>query len=105
MSNANTLILEALRARYRVHVAKLMTDYPAQIANVNHYAHKAETAKLGRVRRDITTKGELSTFVAGEFVLAWPSSFKLPNFARNVGAWHPRNPIETSLDSTIVEVL
>lgn len=102
MTKTKALALATLRDAYRAHNAALIAKYPAQQANAATYAREADIAELGRMRSNVATKGNHSTYEAGELVLVWPSAWSMSD---DTTVWHPRNPCRTVVAKCRVEVI
>lgn len=94
--------LVTLRAAFIAHVRALIAEHPAQAQNEAHYLRQAATARLGRMRQAVSTKGAFSVFHAGELVLVWPAAWAM---AHDATVYHPRNTCQTQVQTYAVEVV
>lgn len=98
---ANAAALVELRTAYLVQIRQLIATYPAQAQNEAHYLLEVARSRLGRMRRDVETKGGHSVYRTGDLVLAWPSLW----LGDDSSVWHGRNSCTTVVNSYAVEVI
>lgn len=94
--------LTKLREQYLAQIRALIAAVPAQAQNEAYYLHLATTAQMGIMRRDVSTKGDYSTFGYGETVLVWPPAWAM---ATDIAIWHPRNDVRTVVEKSAVSVV
>src|SRR6185503_14157844 len=94
--------LITLREAFLAHVRALIAEHPAQAQNERYYLRQAATARLGRMRSAVSTKGNFSTYNVGELVLVWVPEWSM---SQDATIFHPRNTWQTQVQKYAVEVV